>query len=80
VTCREFADFIADYLSSELPAPTRDAFDRHLGLCPNCQRYLASYTETVKMGRAAFDDETAAVPATVPEALVRAILEARTKP
>jgi len=79
VTCREFADFIADYLSRELSPPTRDAFDRHLGLCPNCQRYLASYTETVKLGKAAFDDENAAVPATVPEELLRAILDARSR-
>ena len=79
MTCREFADFIAGYLSSELPAPTRDAFDRHLGLCPNCQRYLASYTDTIKLGKAAFDDENAAVPATVPDDLVRAILEARSR-
>ena len=79
MTCREFADFIADYLSSELPAPTRDAFDRHLALCQNCRRYLASYTETVKLGKAAFDDETASVPATVPDDLVRAILDARSR-
>ena len=80
MTCRELADFIADYLSRELSAPTRDAFDRHLAVCPNCRRYLASYTETVKLGKAAFDDLNAAVPATVPEDLVRAILDARTKP
>ena len=79
MTCRELADFIADYLSRELPPPTRDAFDHHLTLCPNCRRYLASYSETVKLGKAAFDDENAAVPATVPEELVRAILDARSR-
>jgi len=77
VTCRELADFIADYLSRELPAPIRDAFDRHLTLCPNCRRYLASYEATIALGKAAFDDENAAVPADVPEELVRAILDAR---
>jgi len=77
VTCRELADFIADYRSHELPAPIRDAFDHHLTLCPNCRRYLASYEATVALGTAAFDDENAAVPADVPEQLVQAILDAR---
>jgi anti-sigma factor RsiW len=79
VTCRELADFIADYLAGELPAGTRSAFDRHLGLCVNCRRYLTSYEETVKLGRRAFDDEDAPVPADVPEQLVKAILDARAR-
>ena len=77
MTCRELADFIADYLSRELPTPIRDAFDHHLTLCPNCRRYLASYEATIALGKAAFDDENAAVPADVPEQLVQAILDSR---
>jgi anti-sigma factor RsiW len=77
VTCRELADFIADYLSGELPQPVRAAFDHHLSLCPNCRRYLAGYEQTLKLGRAAFDDDKAALPSDVPEELVKAILHAR---
>lgn len=77
MTCRELADFIADYLSGELPADTRSQFDCHLSLCPNCRRYLKSYEETVKLGKAAFEDDDAEVPADVPEQLVQAILAAR---
>jgi anti-sigma factor RsiW len=79
VTCREFADFMADYVSGELSATVRAALDRHLALCPNCRRYLTSYEETIKLGKAAFDDDDAAVPATVPEELVKAILDARAR-
>ena len=43
MTCRELADFIADYLSDELPAHVRAAFDEHLRVCPNCVKYLAGY-------------------------------------
>jgi anti-sigma factor RsiW len=77
VTCREFADFMADYLSGELPAPAKSAFDHHLSLCVNCRRYLASYAETIKLGKAAFADESAKLPDDVPEELVRSILAAR---
>jgi len=77
VTCREFADFIMGYLSAELPDETRRRFMRHLSLCDNCRAYLESYEQTVKLGARAFDDEDAAIPAAVPEDLIRAILDAR---
>ena len=77
VTCREFADFIMDYLSGELPFESRRRFVRHLRLCPNCCRYLASYEQTVKLGKHAFADDAAPVPPDVPEDFVKAVLDAR---
>lgn len=77
MSCREFADFIADYLAGELPPESHDQFERHLDVCPNCQKYLMAYQESVKLGKRAFDDEDAGLPDDVPEQLVRAILTAR---
>jgi anti-sigma factor RsiW len=77
VTCREFSDFIGDYLAGDLPATVRTGFEHHLELCPNCGRYLKSYEETVKLGRHAFEDPDALLPHDVPEQLVTAILAAR---
>jgi len=77
VTCREFADFIADYLASALPAETGAQFDRHLSACANCRQYLDGYRATIELGRRAFDDLDADVPSTVPEELVKAILDSR---
>ena len=77
MTCREFADFIMDYQSGELSSELRARFDHHLDLCDNCRNYLTSYEETVKLGKTAFDDEHAELPADVPDELVRAILAAR---
>ena len=77
MTCRELADFIADYLSNALPGDTRAQFEHHLGACSNCMVYLEGYRETVKLGQAAFDNPDAPVPDTVPEELVKAILAAR---
>jgi anti-sigma factor RsiW len=79
VTCREFADFLSDHLSGELPAAVQRAFEHHLQLCENCRRYLAGYEQTVKLGKRAFDDESGALPAEVPEELVQAILDARSR-
>jgi anti-sigma factor RsiW len=77
VTCREFADFIADYLNGGLVPDARSRFERHLQLCPNCVRYLDSYRQSVALAKRAFDDEDAHVPNDVPEQLVQAILSAQ---
>ena len=66
-----------DYLSGELPPPARQQFDHHLTLCVNCQRYLTSYRESVALGKSAFTEPDASLPADVPDDLVRAILDAR---
>jgi anti-sigma factor RsiW len=79
VTCREFAEFMGDYLSGALPSGERSAFEHHLQLCLNCRKYLAGYEQTVKLGKRAFEDDDAAVAAEVPEELVKAILDARNR-
>lgn len=77
MTCREFADFIMDYLAGELPPDVLTSFERHLSLCPNCDTYLTQYRATVAAGRDAFADNDALVPEEVPEDLIRAILASR---
>ena len=77
MTCREFADFMADYLSDELMPDQRSSFDRHLAVCPTCVAYLKDYEATIRLGRAAFDEPEAPVPDGVPPSLVTAILAAR---
>ncbi|MFM9917585.1 MAG: anti-sigma factor family protein [Rhizobacter sp.] len=78
MTCREFADFIGEYLSGELSPQTRAAFEQHLRLCVNCERYLTGYQESVRLGKLAFEDgDAAATDAAVPQDLLDAILAAR---
>jgi anti-sigma factor RsiW len=79
VTCRQFADFIADYLSGELPAPTLEQFEHHLTICQNCLTYVANYRQTIALGRRVFTEDDAALPGDVPEDLVSAILSLRAK-
>ena len=77
ITCRTFVEFLMDYMSGELPEAQRDEFDGHLAACVACVAYMKTYSDTVKLGKAAFENPDAAVPDDVPEDLVKAILEAR---
>jgi anti-sigma factor RsiW len=77
MTCRDFAGFLDSYVAGALPTEILRRFERHLSVCPNCQRYLTQYRDAIALGRTAFDDLTATVPPEVPEDLVAAILAAR---
>ena len=75
LTCQEMTDFLADYLDGSLALAERHVFDKHLADCPECAAYLRSYTETIRLARQTREDD--ALPAAVPDELVRAILAAR---
>ena len=77
MTCREFAEFMADYVSGELSPEVTTRFEHHLTVCPNCVAYLSNYRHTVALGRRAFADEDVDLPDEVPEDLVKAILDSR---
>jgi anti-sigma factor RsiW len=77
LTCREFVEFLADYLEGRLRQDQIARFNGHLAACPSCVSFTRSYQETVRLGKSAFAGPDESVPADVPEELVRAILDAR---
>ncbi len=79
ITCREVLDFVMAYLDGELTPPLRHEFERHLGVCPSCVDYLESYKATVKLGKATMQNLDEPATGSVPEGLIRAILDALSK-
>ena len=81
IKCSELIDFIADYLTGELPPDARQEFERHLNACPPCQAYLQTYGDTIRLSRTALCEghDHPKPTDTVPEDLVKAILAARKK-
>jgi len=75
LTCRELIDFIAAYVEGGLASDERSDFETHLAVCPDCVNYLESYRETRRLETLAASDE--AVPDSVPEELIRAVLRSR---
>jgi anti-sigma factor RsiW len=76
MTCRELYGFLDEFLDGLLDAATSRDFERHVEDCASCRRYLASYRTTVGIARRAEQADQPAA-ACAPEALVRAILAAR---
>jgi len=77
MTCREFVEFLMAYLDGELSEPERITFERHMQDCPPCVTYLDTYAETVRLGQTVCRDPDGPVPKEAPDALVQAILSAR---
>ena len=76
MTCREFVEFLMEYLLGEAD---REKFDAHLAVCPACVNYLKTYRQTVKVSKGAFADLDEKLPEDAPEELIQAILASRPK-
>jgi anti-sigma factor RsiW len=77
MTCREMTEFLSDYRSGELDSEQRARFEEHLACCRACVAYLRTFEEAIRLAKGALGDPADALPANVPRALVRAILDAR---
>jgi hypothetical protein len=76
MTCRQFIEFLLEYIEERLSAEEQERFDAHLRICPDCRTYLETYGKTVELARLAESDS---VPPDVPEDLIQAILRSRTR-
>jgi anti-sigma factor RsiW len=80
ITCRELIEFLYLYLEGELPPDRAVEFERHLAVCDSCVHYIATYKETIALGKAACAELDSPVGNDVPEDLIMAILSARRGP
>lgn len=74
MTCQDLIGFLHEYLGGGLPEAERAVFDHHLKICPSCVAYLRGYRRTIALSREVMQ-ESESPP--MPEALVRAIVEAK---
>jgi anti-sigma factor RsiW len=81
LSCREFTEFLNDYVDDALPPQRKLVFERHLEICADCRNYLQSYRETMKESALALGHALDVPPRPVPEGLILAVLRAaREKP
>ncbi len=77
MTCREFTEFLYDYLCDDLPADVCAEFESHMAECPECVAYMDSYKKTILLEKAALFADASSPVTDIPEELVQAILSAR---
>ena len=75
--CKDFNDFLGEYLEGELEDKTRTVFEAHLQICPPCVGYLDSYKDVILVGKVCCGDPDAEAPEDAPQSLIAAILAAR---
>lgn len=78
ITCRQFENFMIDYLEGDLPRRQVFVFELHLKVCGDCRAYMAAYKRAVEVV-AMTEETTGGEPElpTVPEDLIKAIIAAR---
>jgi hypothetical protein len=79
MTCQEAIDLLDAYADESASSSAFWRVRLHLWCCRNCRRYLSSYRTTVRVEKQAFDGIDDPAVATPPEALVAAILAARSR-
>ena len=77
LTCKEFDEFMVDYLEGGLPTWQKYMCWLHVKMCRECADYVADYRRAVSLGRSAFESPDDPLPDSVPDDLVKAALARR---
>lgn len=75
LNCREFEDFIDDYIDNNLPASVSKKVYLHLLACGDCRSYISAYKRSIEMGKALCDKLDSEVPEDVPDELISIVLK-----
>jgi predicted anti-sigma-YlaC factor YlaD len=76
ITCRQFEDFLTDYLEDRLTSDQKRLFERHMKVCPMCRTSLKSYLKVIEMGQAVCaEDEKDEAFTAAPQELIDAIID-----
>ena len=75
LTCKEFDDFMVDYLDGDLTVWQKFMCWLHVKMCRECASFIQQYQKVIKFGQSAFDaPDDDPLPDSVPEELIKAAL------
>ena len=76
ITCKDFEQFIVDYIDGNLTNKQRRLFEFHIKICRECKDYLDRYQLTKTLYTKNFQTKTEIREEEVPEDLIAAIIKA----
>ena len=74
LTCKEFDDFMVDYLDQGLPVWQKFMCWLHVKMCRECADFVRDYQRAIKLGQNAYDAPDEPLPDSVPEELIKAAM------
>jgi len=77
LTCKEFDEFMMNYLEGDLPVWQKYMCWLHIKMCRECAYFVRQYHRVVALGQNTFDFPDDPVPDSVPEDLIKAALAYR---
>jgi len=77
LTCKQFDEFMMDYLEGNLPFWQKVACGLHVRMCRKCAKFVDQYRRVVLLEKNAFVAPGDSIPEVVPEELVKAALACR---
>ncbi len=75
LNCREFEEFIDDYIDGNLPASVSRKVYLHLLACGDCRSYIRAYQRSIEMSKAFCDKLDSEVLEDVPDELISIALK-----
>ena len=75
LNCREFEEFIDDYIGGKLPTSVRSKVYLHLLACGDCRSYISAYKRSIELGKALCDKLDSEIPEDVPDELISIVLK-----
>jgi len=77
LTCKQFDEFMMDYLEGNLPFWQKISCGLHVRMCRKCAKFVDQYRRVVLLEKNAFVPAADSIPEAVPEELVKAALACR---
>ncbi len=77
ITCKQFNDFIFDYVGGNLSEKESVLFMRHMRVCPMCRQFLRNYIAALKASEMILPFDDTVVPESVPQDLIEAIIDVK---
>ncbi len=74
LTCKQFDEFMIDYIEGNLPLRQKISCGLHFRMCRNCARFVEQYRRVILLEKNAYLEPDNSIPEEIPEELLKAAL------